>query len=275
MVKIRVLIEDRSAGRHWAAEHGLSLLVEARRKRWLFDTGRTGLAVENIRRSDIFPDDIDGIIISHGHYDHTGGTMAILEWGWSGPIYAHPGIFRERWNIRDRDKPRFIGCPFSRFELEAAGADMVFSRQPSEISPGVYLSGEIKREGKWVSDPALVIKKEGNYIADPFVDERYLTLVDGEAMIVITGCCHAGLINTIEDAQSLWPDRRLKAVIGGFHLHSLSPEVLEETIHKLSRYQPERIIAGHCTGTAAEDRLKEIFGTRFERMSVGKEFILK
>lgn len=274
MVKIQVLIEERAFGAGFKSEHGLSLLVEVRGRRWVFDTGQTGLVAENIRRSDISPGDIEGIIISHGHYDHTGGIMEILKWGWRGSIYAHPGIFRERWNIRTRNSPRAIGCPFSRSELEASGAALVLSRAPSEISSGICLSGEIKREKEWISDPALVIEKAGNYVPDPFIDEQYLVIIDGEEMIVITGCCHAGLINTIEDARSAFPQRKLKAVIGGFHLHSLPPMVLKETIEHLSGYQPERIIAGHCTGTAAEKQLKKTFGKRFQRMMTGEDYLL-
>lgn len=269
-IKITVLVEDRSSIPELRAEHGIALLLEVGGEKWLFDTGQSGLVVENARNLGIDLKEIEGVILSHGHYDHTGGLESVLRETGDVTIYAHPGIFRERFGIKNTGKPRPIGIPFARHLLEESGARFSLAEMGREISPGIYLSGEIPRLTSFEQgDPLLVVKEEDRYIPDPFLDDQFILVDDDDGVIMITGCCHAGLINSLKEARELHPRQRIKAIVGGLHLRAADQTRLSKIIRSLEPFEPEKIIAGHCTGERAEVTLSRAFGSHFHSLTGG------
>ena len=274
-IQITILVEDRLSVPELRVEHGISLLLDIGGMQWLFDTGQSGLVVDNARDLGIDLKEIKGIILSHGHYDHTGGLKSVLEETGEMPVYAQPGIFRERFRLERSGKLNPIGIPFPRHLLEEAGARFDLAVSGREISPGIYLSGKIPRLTTFEQgDPLLVVKEGDRSIPDPFLDDQFILIDDDDGVIMITGCCHAGLINSLKEVRELHPRKRIKAIVGGLHLRSADQTGLSEIIHSLEPFAPEAIIAGHCTGERAEAALSHAFGSRFHKMETGDVFEL-
>jgi len=274
-IKITVLVEDRSSRPEIRAEHGIALLLEFGGERWLFDTGQSGLVVDNARGLGIDLKNINGIILSHGHYDHTGGLKSVLDKTGEMDVYAHPGIFLERFRLEKSGQLSPIGIPFPRHLLEESGGRFSLAETGREISPGIYLSGEIPRLTSFEQgDPLLVVKEGYRSIPDPFIDDQFILLDDDDGVIMITGCCHSGLINSLIEVRKLYPGKRIKAIIGGLHLRAADPEKLSMVIGRLQPFVPEEIIAGHCTGERAETALSGAFGSRFHSLTGGGTFKL-
>ncbi len=273
MVEIITLVENRAAAPGFSAEHGLSLLLLIDGKKWLFDVGQTGVVLDNARGLGLDLKEIEGVILSHGHYDHTGGLLEVCRVTGGKAIYAHPGVFRERWNVRKGNKPRSVGFPFKKKKIEKAGGRFVFNRETAEIGPGLYLSGAIPRVSDFErGDPFLVVEEGEGFQLDPFLDDQFLAVRTPKGIVMVNGCCHSGLINSLELIAVRWPEEKVRAIIGGLHLYTAPPKVLGRVMELLEGFDPETIIAGHCTGEAAETELARRFGARFCPLKAGLKF---
>ncbi len=273
-LEISVLIEERKGRSGLKSEHGLSLFLRSAQESWIFDCGQSEMVVANAMKMGLPLKSARGIILSHGHYDHTGGLKALLQSTGPLPIYAHPGVFRERFRLKEGTPPVSIGVPFSRSELERTGGVFNLGEKPRSLSAGVYLSGEIPRLTYFEKGQSYLAVKEGEkFIPDPFEDEQLLIWKISGGLVLITGCGHAGLINSIRQAGRLFPGEKIKAVVGGFHLHSTPPETLAEIVNGLREFSPEMIVAGHCTGAPAEKLLAEEFPDEFQNLEAGRSFL--
>ena len=269
-MKIVFLIEDRSGRPGLGVEHGLALWVEHAGGRWLFDAGRSGLVVRNAAELGIALGTAEGILLSHGHYDHTGGLPAVLADMREKRIFAHPDIFRKRWRLRKDKKPRSIGFPARRKAIERAGGKFIFNRGPREIAPGIFLSGPVPRtvDGE-KGRRSLAVGEAGRFRPDDFQDEQFLLAETRGGLVMLSGCCHAGLINSLRHLRALRPRRAIRAVIGGFHLVRARPSTIERTLDELEACRPALVVAGHCTGEKAERAMAEKFGRRFLSLRAG------
>jgi 7,8-dihydropterin-6-yl-methyl-4-(beta-D-ribofuranosyl)aminobenzene 5'-phosphate synthase len=212
---------------------------------------------------------LDLICLSHGHYDHTGGLMGILQRLNSKIcILAHPDIFAPK--LKERPILKFIGPPFTRAEAEAAGAIMLEARGPVAIAPGVMTTGEVPRIEPFEKVEGFWTIKDGQYCQDKIPDDQALAInMEGKGLVVITGCAHAGIINTIKHAQKITGVEELYAVIGGFHLMGADEKRIEATAKALQQLDPAIIRPGHCTGQKAVCLLQEALGERCWPLTVG------
>lgn len=252
------------------AEHGLSLWLDFGSDCILFDTGASELVVDNARTLGIPLKYAKGIALSHGHYDHTGGLLGVLkEINRPGPIWAHPGALEEKgavWGEGIRD----IGLPFSVKTLMETGARLELNKEPRELFPGIWLTGEIPRKTTFEDVEAILLRKVNNdWRPDPILDDQALVVDSPKGAIIITGCAHAGIINTVGYGLDLVSAKRLYAVLGGFHLWHASPERLQNTIEALKEYNPDLLVIGHCTGLDAGAKIKGVFGNRCVFLDVG------
>lgn len=273
MVRITILCDNVVGFPFGIGEHGFSALVERDDRTILFDTGSGKGLISNAL---IFGKDlraVEEICLSHGHFDHTEGLAQILPLLKNSQVFAHPGVFQERFGERrlgDKVVRRFIGIPHRREYLEQLGARFHLECGFREIGPGVFLTGEVPRETPFEKgDPNLLIPFGGSFAQDPVLDDQSMVIPTSQGLVVLMGCAHSGMINTLRYAQRKTGQERIRAVLGGTHLGFLSPEQLEESISELAAMEPELVAVSHCTGLPAAARLMQSFGERFSFAHVG------
>ncbi len=249
------------------AENGFSLFIETftkgKRSCVLFDSGLTDQVIRhNFHALRLNPRDVDHIVISHGHLDHHGGLNGFLpDIGHPVPILVHPDAFHPRYVVFPTEVAPFYNRSLDHDELRAVGARFVLAREPVVVAPGIWSTGEIPRntdfegpgtEGKPITyEPGIYQVVDGRYQYDEVMDEVGLAInVAGEGLIVITGCGHAGVINTVRQAQQITGVDELALVMGGFHLGfpGTPDEKIEKTVGALQTLGAKRIAPMHCSG---------------------------
>jgi 7,8-dihydropterin-6-yl-methyl-4-(beta-D-ribofuranosyl)aminobenzene 5'-phosphate synthase len=253
------------------AEWGLSILLEHDGHRILLDTGRdSGVALANAGHLGVGLDNLDCLVLSHGHYDHTGGLAALL--GRVSPlkVVAHPDVFTPKFAKRPDGEYANIGLALSRAELEAMGARFKLSREPVKLAPGVTTIGEVPDvSGFEPMDTFCFVKQGARYRKDPLADDLAIAVTRPYGLVVITGCAHRGIINTLRQAQKVTGKQKIHAVFGGAHLFRADAERLEKTIVALTEMGVEHIAPSHCTGFEAAAQLWQVFGDRFQWVAAG------
>ncbi len=266
------------------AEHGYSALVEieigGRRHRILFDAGVSpdGL-VDNLDRLAISPESFEGIVLSHGHFDHVMGLEGLARrlGARNLPVMIHPEFWTRRRVVSpsgDWELP-----VSSRARMEDSGFSIVEDRQPSILFEGALLiTGEVDRTTGFEQGMSIhQAWREDGWQPDPLIldDQALLLEVAGKGLVVLTGCGHSGIINIIKYAKKLTGIDRLYAVIGGFHLTGgLFEPIIPQTIAALKAEQPQVVIPAHCTGWRATSQLATHLPDAFIPNSVGSRYEL-
>ncbi len=251
-------------------EHGLSLYLETEKKRILFDSGQHLALSHNARLMGIDLRGIDAVVLSHGHYDHTGGLKHLIETQATFALYARPGIFEDKLKSRKSGSYKKIGIPASKRVFDDAGVQFVLSKASVQITPGVFTSGEIPQKNDFESiESQFFVRREEGVVPDPFADEQALILDSKKGLVVLLGCSHRGVINTLNHVERLFENKRIHAIIGGLHLEKASSDKLQKIIDHLSRFDIDKIGVGHCTGTRAMQALFERFKRKVYINSVG------
>ncbi len=267
------------------AEHGLAFLVSVtsgeKRRTVLFDTGSSvhGL-VHNLRALGVNPAEIETIVLSHGHFDHTIGLNGLAEQLRPlPPLLVHPDVWlRRRVAIPGRDP--FELPTTSREKICAAGFQVIEERQPSSLLDGdLMVTGEIERTTEFEHGlPVQQAFRDGEWQPDPLThdDQALVVHLRGRGLVVITGCGHAGLINTVRHARNLTGIDPVYAVVGGFHLGGpLFEPIIPPTVEALRDLDPQVVAPTHCTGWRAIHALADAFPEAFVPGSVGTRYVLE
>ena len=246
-------------------EWGFSALVEADGHKVLFDTGaRPRTVLDNARELKVDLSDVEDVVLSHFHHDHTGGLLTLRqELMKTNPralsrVHVGEGIFTPRRFKGKEDANQMIAA---KAEYEATGGAFIVHDKPDEIFPGVWLTGPVPRsnaEKNWQA--GVEIKEDGKWIEDTLPEDQSLLFQTEQGLVLLSGCGHAGVVNTIEYARKTLGPQKVYAAIGGFHLYELPDEKLAWTARKLKEYGVTQILGAHCTGIESLFRLRELMG---------------
>jgi 7,8-dihydropterin-6-yl-methyl-4-(beta-D-ribofuranosyl)aminobenzene 5'-phosphate synthase len=281
-LKLTVLVDDLTNPHktELQAKHGLSIYVEMRERNEvinvLVDTGPSPETIlHNADAMDVNLDKINVILLSHGHYDHVGGLLGVLK-RIRGAIVvvAHPATFNSKFAYRPY--LTYIGSGISLPEIEASGGVLLRAKNPIKIADNILSSGEVERgtafeqvEGFWKVDDETLVE-------DIMLDDQSLIVnMNGRGLVIIAGCAHSGIINTIQQAQQITGVSRVHAIIGGFHLKNAGDKRIDATTHELLRLKPDIIGPCHCTGPKAVRRFTDAFKDRCKPLRVGDVLELK
>jgi 7,8-dihydropterin-6-yl-methyl-4-(beta-D-ribofuranosyl)aminobenzene 5'-phosphate synthase len=267
-----VLVDDRP-GPGLSAEHGFSLWVDAGERHVLFDTGQGGVVEKNARITGVDLATADAIVLSHGHYDHTGGLDSTLSLAPGSVVYCHPAVTRKRYSIGSRGGT-VVGMPGPcRDTLDALPVERKrWVVKAITVCSGVGLTGPIPRGTAYEDTGGPFFLDPEGTVPDPIEDDMAMWLETGHGLVVLTGCSHAGLINTIENALREAHAEKLHAVIGGFHLGNADHRRLRMTVEALQAFRPSMVVPCHCSGTDAIDALTSAFGDRVRPGTSGDSF---
>jgi 7,8-dihydropterin-6-yl-methyl-4-(beta-D-ribofuranosyl)aminobenzene 5'-phosphate synthase len=267
------------------AEHGLSLLVTVTRgdrsHTFLFDTGVSpnGM-IANMDRLQVEAKDVEAIVCSHGHFDHTGGLDGLVRrlGSASMPVLIHPDF----WNRRRVQVPGGLTREIpttSRSALQGAGFDIVEDRQPSFLfDRSVLVTGEVERTTGY--EPGFPVQEawvNDHWEPDPLVldDQAIIVNVRDRGLVIFTGCGHAGIVNIARYALALTGESRVYGLFGGFHLNGpLYEPLIGRVCQDLGAMQPSLIVPAHCTGWRAQHALARAFESAYVPDCVGTRFVL-
>jgi 7,8-dihydropterin-6-yl-methyl-4-(beta-D-ribofuranosyl)aminobenzene 5'-phosphate synthase len=273
-IKITTLAEN-TAGPGSLGEWGISMLVEADGQKILFDTGAGVAAVTNAELMKVDLAAIDCIVLSHGHYDHTGGLLEVLKRAGGKEIIAHPDIWTRKYGSLDNSPKGYIGIPYVREALEVMDTRFSLSKEPVKLTAHIMTTGEIPMITDYeIIEKYLCIMENGKLKQDPLNDDLAL-IIDAECgLVVILGCAHHGIVNTLLQAKKVTGKELIYAAIGGTHLIHASPERLEKTAADLKDMGVQYLGASHCTGFKASAYLAQEFGERFFQNNAGSRWTL-
>lgn len=258
-------------------EHGFSCFIESEDVT-LFDTGQGLGIINNLTRTGKDINGINRIILSHGHYDHTGGLLPVLNSRKEKtPVYVHPDAFNDKQALFQLpDGNTFsapIGAPASREEYEKAGAEFNFIRGFVKINGSISALSEVNRPSGWKTWDVRLKQKINNEITDdPFMDDLSLLISTESGPVVLLGCAHSGLIEILDDFSAKTGCSEFHAVIGGTHLGNAPESYITQAIEALRRYRVKIVAPSHCTGPVVAARFASEFKKEFTFASVGSVF---
>jgi len=270
-VRVTVLVDNLSLEPPLKGEWGAAFLLETGPQRILYDTGAGKTLLANAQALGVALRPLDAIVFSHQDEDHTGGLGKVLPV--SGPVrlFTHPGVFGTRhWKEGERPSKPFT-LPFTRAQLGQQGVTLVETKGPTEIGPGVMVTGEIPRTNTF-EDTGLLdrafLDPEGK-APDPILEDQAVFFRVPEGVVVLLGCGHAGVVNTLDYVCRLLGESRIYAVIGGVHMLFASLERTQQTLRAFQRLKVQQLALSHCTGARAWATFEEALPGRCRYPSVG------
>ena len=267
------ILSDNHAAYGLKAEHGFSLWIQAGERNILLDTGNDGALMHNADQLGIALNTVDDIVLSHGHYDHTGNLAGILQDSRRTTcLHLHPDALKVRYSIHAQ--PRSVGMPPDLIEAVRAlpATRLNWIMEPTEIAAGVWATGWVPRTepgedtgGPFFDDP------EGKTI-DTINDDQSVWFDTENGLVVCLGCCHSGVINTLRRILDVTGQTGIYAVLGGMHLVHADVAKIDRTAEALQRLGVSLLVPCHCTGDRAIQRLEQRFGAVYQAGFSGQRF---
>ncbi|MCK5172255.1 MAG: iron-sulfur cluster assembly scaffold protein [Planctomycetes bacterium] len=271
-VAITTLVNN-SAPDNLQSEHGLSFWIEFEGRHILFDTGQSDIVIKNAKLLNINLANTEAIVLSHGHYDHTGGVPAVVNIARKVNIYLHPEALKPKFG-RKNNKTKAIGMPDSSKQVVlhlAGNKKVILTKSPTELSKGLFVTGSIPRKTNFEDTGGNFCVDENCTNPDELLDDQAIHFKSNKGLVVPLGCAHAGVVNTLDHIVNITGEKHIHAVLGGMHLVNASSERIDRTIEAMKKYGIQELGLAHCTGNNAMQKMKDAFPGQCFECSVGTQ----
>jgi 7,8-dihydropterin-6-yl-methyl-4-(beta-D-ribofuranosyl)aminobenzene 5'-phosphate synthase len=246
---VTVLVDNMAGGDLALGEWGLAFLINTDRDQILLDTGGGKTLLGNCRALDVDLAKTQAIVISHGHGDHTDGLDSALNVCKSPNLFVHPTAFEKKY-YRGPSGINFFTFPLTREQLSHRTRKLVETKEPTIICGGVMVTGQIPRVNDFEDTGlrGILFLDSSLTTEDPILDDQAIFFRVPEGIVILLGCGHSGLVNTMEYVGKLTGEQHIYAIIGGTHMLSASEPRLQKTVEALKKYDVQKIMLSHCTG---------------------------
>lgn len=273
LLKITCVVDNTANfGTEYYSEHGLSFIIEYDNYKILFDTGRTPEVLKrNMELLNGF-ENLRYVVLSHGHEDHTGGLQYTAD-NSSATILINENALLPKYVMTDGSM-RFVGTKIGeRTKKAGAESKIEYVEKITKIDTDVFIFGGIHMENDFEKiSPSFLVEKNGKFSRDNFEDEQVLVFRTSKGLVILSGCAHRGIVNTLTSVAEYFKED-IYAVIGGTHLITAEDNRLNRTVEELVKFQPKHLMFGHCNGFDANCRFKKEFADKFQIISSGKKTI--
>ena len=271
--QITTVVENSSDTETLLAEHGLAFWIERAGKRILFDTGQGKTLVANAQQLCVPLATVDKVVLSHGHWDHAGGLASLFESGARPHVFLHPDTLMSRYSKWHKPPEEPISMPKAIEQaLHERTRGITWTKGPMEVDDGVWVTGPIPRRTTFEDTGGPFYLDAGFTQLDLIHDDQALWLESKAGVVVLLGCAHAGVVNTLDYIAELTGKTSIHAVIGGMHLLRAKRPRLDATLEALRKHQVQLVAPAHCTGERATAFLCEGLGTACRPCKVGTRF---
>ncbi|MBT8044487.1 MAG: MBL fold metallo-hydrolase [Verrucomicrobiae bacterium] len=261
-IQLTMLSENTASGTGIIGEHGISFLIETGKHTVLFDTGQGMALAHNAGQLGIDLSSLNAIVLSHGHYDHVGGLPWALGQAPQAALHLHPRATEPKYSASAQDgRARRISTPFmEEKKFSTPDRRVITGSDVNEVVPGLWTTGEITRINDYEDTGGPFFLDSALTEPDPLLDDQSMFINTTEGLVVIFGCAHSGVVNTLNHIEQwLGKSPPIRLLIGGLHLLTASEHRMQQIISELKKRQPRQMVFCHCTGAKAIRRLYQEF----------------